>query len=264
MRAVGYTRVSSLEQAESGISLAAQEARIRAYCTMQGWECVEVVSDDGYSGKDLKRPGIQRVLDEARKRGRRFDGVVVAKLDRLTRSMKDLFTLTSAGDRHRVALVSIQEAVDTATATGQLFRTIITALSEWERGTIAERTREALAFKRGQGERVGSIPYGFELAPDGRHLVPIPAEAAVVERIRLEREGGATLEAIAERLNEDLVTTKCGGRWYPATVRSVLITARRRDQAQGRGQRGATARRQTNARGRQHRRTAALARADAL
>jgi site-specific DNA recombinase len=224
--------VSSLEQADSGISLAAQADRIRAYCSMQGWECVDVVRDDGYSGKDLKRPAIQRVLHEARtRRGRRFDAVVVTKLDRLTRPMKDLLALTTAADRHGLAVVSIQEAVDTATATGQLFRTIITALSEWERGTIAERTREALAFKRRNGERVGSIPYGFALAEDGKQLVPVPAELAVVERICAERRAGVTFEAIAVALNARSVVTKCGGRWYAASVRSVYLTAERRGDA---------------------------------
>lgn len=232
MRAVGYTRVSSLEQAECGVSLAAQADRIHAYCDLQGWECVDVVSDDGYSGKDLKRPGIARLLEEAKKKkGRRFDGIVVVKLDRLTRSMKDLLTLTTATDRCGVALVSIQEAVDTATATGQLFRTIITALSEWERGTIGERTREALAFKRQQGERIGSIPYGFTLAHDGRHLVPVPAETQVLAKICRQRSAGASYETIARRLNEQAAPTKCGGRWYPATVRSVVMTAVRREAA---------------------------------
>jgi DNA invertase Pin-like site-specific DNA recombinase len=230
MRAIGYTRVSSLEQAECGVSQAVQADRIRAYCDLQGWECIDVVSDDGYSGKDLKRPGIQRLLDEAaRKKARRFDAVLVVKLDRLTRSMKDLLTLTTIADRHGLTLVSIQEAVDTATATGQLFRTIITALSEWERGTIGERTREALAFKRQQGERVGAIPFGFKLADDGKHLVPIPSETAILAQICRERRAGASFDAIATRLNDRSVRTKCGGVWYAASVRSVLMTAQRRD-----------------------------------
>ncbi len=95
-----------------------------------GWQCVEVVRDDGYSAKDLKRPGLQQVLEEVPRKSRRFLGIVVTKLDRLTRSVRDLVSLTDLVDQHQVALVSIQEAVDTGTATGQLFRNIITSINE--------------------------------------------------------------------------------------------------------------------------------------
>jgi site-specific DNA recombinase len=94
MRIIGYVRVSTNEQAENGVSLAAQEQKIRGYCKLNDWQCLEVVRDDGYSAKDLKRPGLQRILDELPTKGRRFDGIVVAKLDRLTRSVGDLNRLT--------------------------------------------------------------------------------------------------------------------------------------------------------------------------
>ncbi len=244
MRVISYIRVSTNEQAETGVSLKAQEQKIRGHCKLNGWECVEVVRDDGYSAKDLKRPGLKRILDELPLKGRRFEGIVVTKLDRLTRSVRDLVRLTDLTDKHKIALVSIQEAVDTSTATGQLFRTIVTCISEWERGVIGERTREALAYKRRNRERVGGIPYGFALAKDGKCLVPAPAEMKVLERIQKEREGGMAFWLIADGLNADLIPTKRGGTWYAATARSVLRTARRRETISGedarRGRRGKT------------------------
>ena len=233
MRVLGYVRVSTNEQAENGVSLAAQEQKIRAYCKGNGWQCITVVRDDGYSAKDLKRPGLQRILAEFPGKERRFDGLVVAKLDRLTRSVRDLVRLTDLAAKHRVALVSIQEAVDTTTATGQLFRTLVTCISEWERGIIGERTREALAYKRSKGERIGTIPYGFTLARDGSHLVPVRAERKVLAQITKARKRGTSYERIADDLNADRLPTKGGGRWYPATVRSVFLTARKRAALQG-------------------------------
>ena len=187
-----------------------------------------MVRGDGYSAKDLKRPGLQRILDDLHTKGRRFDGIVVAKLDRLTRSVGDLNRLTELLLKQSIALVSIQEAVDTSTATGKMFYALVTVISEWERGVIGERTREALAYKRRNGEGVGALPYGFTLAKDGKHLVPVLAEGKVLTRINKERAKGTSYDRIADGLNADRIRTKRGGRWYAMTVRSVLATARRR------------------------------------
>ena len=107
MRVIGYVRVSTNEQAENGVSLAAQEQKIRSYCKGNGWQCVRVVRDDGYSAKDLKRPGLQHILAEFPARKRRFDGIVVAKLDRLTRSVRDLVRLTGEADKQKVILAQV-------------------------------------------------------------------------------------------------------------------------------------------------------------
>jgi len=229
VRVIRYVRVSTNEQAENGVSLAAQKQKIRTYCEGDGWQCIAVVRDDGYSAEDLKRPGLQQILDEVPSKTRRFSGIVVTKLDRITRSVRDLVRLTDLADKHKVALVSIQEAVDTGTATGKLFRAIVTSISEWERGVIGERTREALDYKRRNRERIGTIPYGFTLAKDGTHLMPVPAERKVLAQIAKARERGKSYERIADDLNADRIPTQGGGRWYAATVRSVWLTAQRRE-----------------------------------
>ncbi len=227
MRIIGYARVSTNDQAENGVSLDAQAEKIRAYCKATGSQCVGIIEDDA-SAKDLKRPGLQQILEEIPQKARRFDGIVVTKLDRLTRSTRDLVYLTDLTDKHKVGLVSIQETVDTSTPTGQLFRNIITSISEWERGINAERTRDALAHKRRNGERIGTIPYGYTLAKDKKHLVPVPAEMEVLAQMEKERADGKSYESIADDLNADRIPTKNKGRWYAATVRSVLLTARKR------------------------------------
>jgi len=149
---VGYVRVPMKEQVESGVGLVAQKHRIREYCTANGWMCVEISDNDGYSGKDLRRPGLQRFLTGIGAKNRPSGAVVVAKLDRLTRSVRDLIRLTELLLRQRIALVSIQEGVDTSTATRKMFYTLVTVISEWERGVIGERTWEALAHKCRNGE----------------------------------------------------------------------------------------------------------------
>ena len=120
-RVIGYVRVSTDDQAREGVSLDVQETRIRAYCEAKGWQLVSVVRDEGKSAKDLKRPGLQEILAALPKRGRCFDVLVVVKLDRLTCSVRDLGNLTDAFKRARVGFTSIQESVDTASASGELF-----------------------------------------------------------------------------------------------------------------------------------------------
>jgi DNA invertase Pin-like site-specific DNA recombinase len=150
--AIGYVRVSTDRQAEHGVSLEAQEAKIRAMATVQGAEMFEVIVDGGESAKNLNRPGLQRLLALV-DRGK-VDAVIVAKLDGLTRSVKDLCSLLELFEKRGVALISVAESLDTASAAGRLVITIMAAVSQWEREAIGERTRDALRHKRTSGERV--------------------------------------------------------------------------------------------------------------
>jgi site-specific DNA recombinase len=141
----------------------------------------------------------------------------------------DLIRLTELLLKDGIAMVSIHEAVDTSTATGKMFYTLVTVISEWERGVLGERTQEALAHMRRNGERIGPPPYGFALAPDGKHLVPVPAEGKVLARIGRERARGMSFGFIADGLNADRILRKGGKQWYAATIRRVLATVRRRE-----------------------------------
>jgi DNA invertase Pin-like site-specific DNA recombinase len=191
MRTVGYVRVSTDKQAERGISLEAQEAKIRAMATVQGAELIDVIVDGGESAKSLNRPGLQRLMGLVHSGG--VQAVIVAKLDRLTRSVKDLCGLLEVFEKRKVALISVAEALDTGSAAGRLVITIMGAVSQWEREAIGERTCDALQHKRSQGERVGNIAFGSRLAGDGQQLEPDPAEQAALAEIRQLHSQGTTL-----------------------------------------------------------------------
>src|SRR5471030_1073704 len=157
MHAIGYIRVSTDKQAERGLSLDAQREKLRAMAVVHDTELAEIIVD-AESAKNLDRPGMKRILDLVRGCG--VDTVIVAKLDRLTRSVRDLADLLDLFQKKGVALVSVAEALDTGCAAGRLVLNIMVSVSQWEREAISERTRDALQHKRSQGERVGNIAFG--------------------------------------------------------------------------------------------------------
>jgi DNA invertase Pin-like site-specific DNA recombinase len=220
MKTVGYVRVSTEKQAERGISLEAQEAKIRAMATVQGADLGEVIVDGGESAKSLNRPGLQRLLGLVN--AGKIEAVIVAKLDRLTRSVKDLCGLLELFEKRKVALISVAESLDTGSAAGRLVITIMGAVSQWEREAIGERTRDALRHKRSQGRRVGNIEFGCRLAQDGQHLEPDPAEQAALAEIRRLRSQGTTLRGIASALNHREFRTRRGTAWRLESVARIL------------------------------------------
>ena len=208
-RVVGYCRVSTAEQADSGLGLEAQRRAIRLECERRGWELVAVEEDAGVSGKVTSRPGLQRALD-ACQRGE-SDGLVVAKLDRLSRSVQHAAQLLAEAEREGWALVALDLGVDLSTPSGEVMAHVLAAIAQFERRLIGQRTRDALAVRKAQGVRLG------------RPQV-LPAE--LVERISRQRLAGATLQAIADQLNGEGVPTAHGGaRWWPSTVGKVLQPA---------------------------------------
>jgi DNA invertase Pin-like site-specific DNA recombinase len=224
MKAIGYVRVSTDKQADHGVSLEAQAAKIRAMAVVHGAELIDIIVDGGESAKSLQRSGMERLLRLVE--GKQIHAVIVAKLDRLTRSVKDLCTLLERFERRSVALISVAESLDTSSAAGRLVLNIMTAVSQWEREAIGERTRDALNHKRGRGERVGNIPFGSRLAADGEHLEPEPQEVATVSEIRSLRQQGATMRGIAATLNERAHRTRRGTPWRLESVARVLKAAR--------------------------------------
>ena len=155
MRVVAYVRVSSEEQADSRAGLEAQRAAIRRECERRGWELVEVIEDAGYSAKDLRRPGVRAALDEL-ERGK-GDALVVAKLDRLSRSMLDFTVLMAKAQKEGWALVALDCAVDTTTPAGRMMMQMLGSFAEFERSMIRERTRAGLAAAKDNG-RIGGRP----------------------------------------------------------------------------------------------------------
>ena len=209
MRVLGYVRVSTDEQSDSGAGLEAQRRAIKAECKRRGWQLVDVIEDAGFSAKDLKRPGIQAALQALEAGDEK--ALVAAKLDRLSRSMIDFTGLMAKAQKQGWALVALDCAVDTTTPAGEAMANVLATFAQFERRLISQRTREALAVKRSQGVRLGRPP---------------TLDTRTVSRIRRERKRGRTFAAIAEGLAADEIPTAHGGRWHAATVRAVLARSK--------------------------------------
>jgi site-specific DNA recombinase len=223
MKAIGYVRVSTEKQADFGVSLEAQAEKVRAMAVVQGAELVDVIVDAGESAKSLNRPGMTRLLVLVDSGA--VQTVIIAKLDRLTRSVKDLAELLERFTRRGVSLVSVAESLDTGTAAGRLVLNIMVSVSQWEREAIGERTRDAMHHKRANGERVGTVPFGYRAAADGLHLETDPAEQGILFRVRELKAAGRTTRQIADELNRQGFTTRRGTAWRFQYVAEALRAA---------------------------------------
>ena len=208
---VGYVRVSTSEQADSGLSLDSQRAAIKSHCDQKGWVLVEMVEDAGFSAKNLSRPGMAHALDLL---GSGAAGaLVVAKLDRATRSVIDAANLLAQGQREGWALVALDLGLDPTSPAGELVATIMAAVAQWERRAIGVRTSDALAAKKAAGVTLGR---------------PVVLDEAVVARILDCRNQGESLSEIARGLTADgIPTAHKGQRWYASTVRAVIERSKR-------------------------------------
>jgi len=220
MKAIGYVRVSTEKQADLGISLEAQTEKIRAMAVVQGVELLEIIFDAGESAKSLDRSGMSKLM--ALVNAKAIDSVIVAKLDRLTRSVKDLAELLECFGKRGVSLVSLAESLDTRTASGRLLLNLLTSVSQWEREAIGERTRDALCHKKAKCERVGNIQFGYRLAADGVRLELKPAEQQMISFIRQRAAVGMSTRAIAADLNRLGYRTRRGSQWSGQYIWAML------------------------------------------
>ena len=219
--AVGYIRVSTDKQADNGVSLAAQRCKIEAYASLYDLEIVEVIQDAGGSAKTLQRDGLQRAL--ALLDAGKADALIVAKLDRLTRSTRDLGTLLDRYFSKRCDLLSVSEQVDTRSAGGRLVLNVLMSVAQWEREAIGERTSAAMQHKARNGEyNGGRPPYGSQLAADGVHLEPHTGEQLVIEAVQELRAAGLTLRAIAAELSKRNLHTRKGRAFAPTQLSRIL------------------------------------------
>lgn len=209
MKVLGYVRVSTDEQAASGAGLAAQESAISEACERSGYELVGVVRDEGFSAKDLNRPGIASVL-EALAAGE-ADGLMVAKLDRLSRSVFDFSGMVERSRREGWSLVCLDLGVDTSTAAGEVMANVLAAFAQFERRLVSERTKAALAALKAQGVVLGRPP----VTPDW----------VLHECVRL-RKAGLSYRFIAQHLQDDGTPTAHGGaKWHGSTVKALCARA---------------------------------------
>jgi DNA invertase Pin-like site-specific DNA recombinase len=203
-KALGYIRVSTDEQADSGLGLDAQRAAITAEAEHRGWD-LEIVEDAGFTGRNMRRPALTDALT-------RLDNcqsetsLIVAKLDRLSRSLIDFASVMERSKKNGWALVCLDLGVDTSTPQGKMVANIFATFAEFESDLIGQRTKAALDEKRKQGVKLGR---------------PRTVCDEALRLIHIARRNSLSYAAIAADLNQRSVPTAQGGRWWPETVRLI-------------------------------------------
>lgn len=220
MKVIGYVRVSTDEQADSGAGMEAQRAAIEQECSRRGWK-LERIEEDTASGRSMTgRTGLARALEALEEEGGRdrrsleavetggAEALIVAKLDRLSRSLLDFASLMQRAQRKGWALVALDLGVDTTTPQGEMMASVLAVFAQFERRLIGQRTRDALAVKRAQGVRLGRPP-----------VVCLELR----DRLKQLRSEGQSYRAIASTLNAEGVPTAHGGQaWHPTTVSRIV------------------------------------------
>ena len=209
VRAISYARVSTEDQAESGLGLDAQLSSVHAAITERGWTLAGDLVDAGVSGAvpPERREALGPAL-EALDAGE-ASALVVARLDRITRSLLAWAELVERSRRRRWAIVAVAEGFDLSTDAGEMTAAVLAAVAQYERRLIGSRTREAMAAAKARGVRFGR---------------PVEHSAAARHLVVAMRSSGATLQQIADRLSAEGVATPRGGRWHLSTVRRILVS----------------------------------------
>lgn len=226
-KAICYIRVSTFEQANFGVSLDAQEEKIKAYCFLNSLEIIEIIREEGVSGsKEFStRSGGSKLLEFIKKK--QAQNIVTLKLDRLFRDAADALNQTKNWDKLGIALHIVDmggTSINTSTATGRLFLTMSVAFAEMELNLIRERTALGMQYKKSKLEVYSPTPFGFQeqLTKDGKVLVQDKKEQEVLLLIKQWRSLGWSLRKIADELTSKNVATKQGGKWFASTVNYIL------------------------------------------
>lgn len=207
VRIIGYVRVSTGEQADSGAGLQAQRQAIETACETRGFMLVDVIEDAGASGKTLSRPGLDRALAHIKES--HADGIMVSKLDRLSRSVVDFNNLLDKARKGGWKVIVLDADVDTTTPMGEAMANMVAVFAQLERRMIGQRTKDALAVKRAQGVVLGR---------------PRVIDETLRERVREMRQGDLSFRSIADALAAEGVPTGHGGVWHPSTVAGLVKT----------------------------------------
>lgn len=218
MRCVTYRRVSTEIQREEGFSLEAQKLRLKSFADSQGWTIVDDYADEGYSAKNMNRPALQRLIADMKLK--KFDVILIYRLDRFVRSVADLHNLLRMMDTYDVKFKSATESFDTTSATGRMFISIIATLAQWERETIAERVYDAMLKRSEQGKRNGApAPYGYDLIDKKMVINQFEANWVKFMFSTYQTHGS---QNIAKKLNSQGLKTKNGAIWSDFSVRYTL------------------------------------------
>lgn len=221
MRVAVYIRVSTEEQAKEGYSISAQKQKLIAFCVSQGWEVSSVYVDEGISAKDMNRPQLQQMIKDIQ--DRLIDCVLVYRLDRLTRSVLDLYTLLQTFDKYDCKFKSATEVFETTTAIGRMFITIVAAMAQWERENMGERIALGYAEKVRQGKYALNFrPIGYDLDLKTGKLTINEDEAQTIRLIFDLYENGYGANRVCKFLNESGIKTKAGNKWNDKPLIQII------------------------------------------
>lgn len=223
MKAIGYIRVSTEEQAQSGLSLDNQREKIAALAGLHDWNLVGIVEDPGFSAGTTNRPGLQEVLSMVR--SRKVKAVIIYKLDRLTRNQKDLLSLLETFNRFGVRLVSVSEQLDTSSASGRFFISMLGGISEWEKAVISERTEVAInQLRKDRKKFTRHPPLGWRFTSAGK-MVQHDSEQQTLQIIQELHRDGLSLRKIGDELVRRGRTPRSGREWSTSVIRNAVRTA---------------------------------------
>lgn len=207
--AILYTRVSTQIQVNDGVSLDVQERQLLSAANLAGYEDIEIVREEGRSGKSISgRPALSdalKRLDEGKAKA-----LFVTRLDRLARSTKDFLSIIDRANTNGWRLVMLDQNLDTSSYQGRFVVTIMSALAEMERGIIAERQKDVHKDRRARG-----IKWGVDMGPRNK------TSDEIKDRIKHERSIGKSYRLIANSLNADGIPTQNGGKWHATTVKNI-------------------------------------------
>ncbi len=218
MRAAVYARVSTEDQAKEGFSIPAQLKRLNAYCKARNWQSVSQYVDEGFSGRDVKRPAYQRMMDEKDK----WDVLVVLKMDRIHRNSRNFAQMMDSLNAWKKEFNSMQEAFDTTTAIGRFVMDTIQRIAQLESEQIGERVKVGMTQKAKKG--IGYLGFGqpFGYLYHDRSLSVIESEADVVQMIHSLYLGGLSMQDIANHLDANNISSKTGAGWSKEAVSNIL------------------------------------------
>lgn len=222
IKAAIYSRVSTQEQATEGTSMDVQKDQLEKYCQLQNWTIINAYTDPGFTGKDGERPGLQRLLADA-KMGI-FNRIIVLKLDRLARNLRLLLQIEEQLKEHKVSLSSVKENIDTSTPIGRTVFQVLGLVAEWERDTFIERSKSGRIQRYKEGcWGPGHPPYGFDYNRETKKLAINSNEALIIKRIFDEYSKGKSTWGIANLLNSEKIPPRRSGKgWRNTSVRNVL------------------------------------------
>jgi len=217
MRLIGYARVSTREQQTIGD----QVDKLKLHCELHDHQLERVFKDEGASGKNCDRDGLKDALYELRNKN--IDGLVITKLDRLSRSVRDWSNLLERFDRMGKRLISMYDSIDTSTASGRMIANMFAMIAQWERETIVERTQAAMEYLRTQNRRISKIPpYGWMIDPDDdKMLIPDPNEKELVLKVRQHNNKGVSYRKIAQIMTDEGFVNRSGKRLHQQTISRI-------------------------------------------